>query len=251
MTYVLYDGSFLGILSAIYDIYDLKIKTSRLCKKHEYHQGLFDMQIEVATDISKSNRVKAKLIKLLNKNGFNDLYRAHLHESQEADDTILHIIKLSINTGKNILSNYNIDAVLNLQKILKKISRERHRMTAFVRFKQGVDGIYTATIEPDFNVLPLIMVHFKKRYADQEWIIYDTARHYGIYYDLNRVIEVELVRKDTELPQSSISLTEDEEKFQQLWKDYFHATNIKSRKNTKLHLQHVPKRYWKYLIEKQ
>ncbi|HCV81945.1 MAG TPA: DNA metabolism protein, partial [Zunongwangia profunda] len=45
-------------------------------------------------------------------------------------------------------------------------------------------------------------------------------------------------------------LHENEISFQKLWKSYFESTNIKSRKNTKLHLQHVPKRYWKYLTEK-
>ncbi|MGK4566274.1 DUF4130 domain-containing protein [Flavobacterium sp. 3HN19-14] len=36
-----------------------------------------------------------------------------------------------------------------------------------------------------------------------------------------------------------------------LWNDYFKSTNIPARKNMKLHLQHVPKRYWKYLTEKK
>ena len=36
-----------------------------------------------------------------------------------------------------------------------------------------------------------------------------------------------------------------------MWKDYFDSTNIKERKNMKLHIRHVPKRYWKYLSEKQ
>ncbi|WP_370449257.1 DUF4130 domain-containing protein [Aquimarina sp. AD1] len=44
--------------------------------------------------------------------------------------------------------------------------------------------------------------------------------------------------------------TNDELEFQQLWKTYFDNVNIKSRKNSKLHIQHLPKRYWKYLIEK-
>jgi len=39
--------------------------------------------------------------------------------------------------------------------------------------------------------------------------------------------------------------------FQTLWQDYFKSTNIVSRKNMKLHIRHVPKRYWKYLSEKQ
>ncbi|RZL34744.1 MAG: DUF4130 domain-containing protein, partial [Pedobacter sp.] len=46
-------------------------------------------------------------------------------------------------------------------------------------------------------------------------------------------------------------LNEKEELYTHLWKDYFKSTNIESRKNTKLHVQHVPKRYWKYLTEKQ
>lgn len=39
--------------------------------------------------------------------------------------------------------------------------------------------------------------------------------------------------------------------FQKLWQDYFKSTNIESRKNMKLHTRHIPKRYWKYLSEKQ
>ncbi|MES2689093.1 MAG: DUF4130 domain-containing protein, partial [Bacteroidota bacterium] len=48
----------------------------------------------------------------------------------------------------------------------------------------------------------------------------------------------------------AISVDEHEEWYRQLWAGYFKHTNIPSRKNIKLHLQHVPKRYWKYLPEK-
>jgi probable DNA metabolism protein len=44
---------------------------------------------------------------------------------------------------------------------------------------------------------------------------------------------------------------EKESLYQELWKQYFDSVNIKARRNMKLHIQHVPKRYWKYLIEKQ
>ncbi|MGY0039832.1 DUF4130 domain-containing protein [Pedobacter sp. NJ-S-72] len=53
--------------------------------------------------------------------------------------------------------------------------------------------------------------------------------------------------KDT----SGSILSEKEGFYAVLWKDYFKSTNIAARKNTKLHIQHVPKRYWKYLTEKQ
>ncbi|RYE25413.1 MAG: DUF4130 domain-containing protein, partial [Sphingobacteriales bacterium] len=41
------------------------------------------------------------------------------------------------------------------------------------------------------------------------------------------------------------------EMYQLLWKSYFNNSNIKERKNMKLHIQHIPRRYWKYLTEKQ
>ncbi|TXD94820.1 DUF4130 domain-containing protein [Gillisia hiemivivida] len=43
----------------------------------------------------------------------------------------------------------------------------------FVRFQLTKHKIYFATIEPDFNVLPIILQHFESRYADQKWIIYN------------------------------------------------------------------------------
>ncbi|MDD3778627.1 MAG: DUF4130 domain-containing protein, partial [Proteiniphilum sp.] len=43
----------------------------------------------------------------------------------------------------------------------------------------------------------------------------------------------------------------DEKLFQELWKGYFKAMTIKERINPRLQRQHMPKRFWKYLTEKQ
>ena len=125
-------------------------------------------------------------------------------------------------------------------------------MEAFVRFRLTKDDIYFAIIEPDFNVLPIIIKHFKSRYADQKWLIYDIKRKIGAYYDLNKTEYVSM-----ELPEdigisggNSEYFDPGEIYFQKLWKEYFDSTNIKSRVNMRLHVQHVPKRYWKYLSEK-
>jgi probable DNA metabolism protein len=44
---------------------------------------------------------------------------------------------------------------------------------------------------------------------------------------------------------------EKEELYQHLWQQYFSTLNIAARKNLKLHIQHMPKRYWRYLVEKK
>jgi probable DNA metabolism protein len=113
--------------------------------------------------------------------------------------------------------------------------------------------MFYASIDPDFNVLPLISSHFKNRYADQEWIIYDLKRKYGLHYNLKTVEEI-TIDFASEVNQKSpalILMDEKEELYSLLWKDYFKSANIVARKNTKLHVKHVPKRYWKYLTEKQ
>lgn len=48
----------------------------------------------------------------------------------------------------------------------------------------------------------------------------------------------------------SVELDDEELLYDQLWKDYFHSVNIQARKNMKLHIQYVPKRYWRYMNEK-
>lgn len=137
----------------------------------------------------------------------------------------------------------------------RSVSRERHRMKAFIRFQKTADGIYYCLIEPDYNVLPLVAKFFKDRYADQRWIIYDVKRKYGLYYDLHRVEEItydfvsNIDTSKVTLPSEMID--EKEELASMLWKDYFNSTNIPARKNMKLHIRHVPKRYWKYLNEKE
>jgi hypothetical protein len=36
----------------------------------------------------------------------------------------------------------------------------------------------------------------------------------------------------------------------QLWRSYFATFDIRERRNPKLHLRHLPRRYWQYLPEK-
>src|SRR5690606_37948066 len=114
------------------------------------------------------------------------------------------------------------------------------------------DDIFYCGIEPDFNVLPLIMKHFKDRYADQKWIIYDLKSGYGLFYDLDNVEEISMEIKHRQHLNATNDdlLSEKEGLYELAWKDYLKSTNIEARKNTRLHVKHVPKRYGKYLSEK-
>jgi len=209
----------------------------------------------VITDLKKADRVWNKVGKIATRQAQDTIYRAFLSENPDIENDLLYLMR-AIFSSKNpsiIYKNYTDPIILKIAKTVKMVNREKHRMDAFVRFKLTRDGIYTAIIEPDFNVLPLNSKHFKNRYADQKWLIYDIKRNYGVFYDLNETqcVEIEFFNNLAIDNLTKEYICPEEESFQALWQQYFNSTNIASRKNLKLHIRHIPKRYWKYLVEKR
>ncbi len=253
MNTVTYDGSFKGLLTAIFEIYEYKIQQPHIVKKETVEGSLFGTIHSTETDDTKAIRVLNKLKEKLTPNGFAQLYKTFLSELKDIENVIYRYIAYVLQHNGGVENNYAHADVLMLQQTSRKVDRERHRMKAFIRFQLTKDELYYAIIQPDYNVLPLIVKHFKDRYADQRWLIYDAMRKYGIYYDLKKVTEVNInFTLDLQNADSKAALyDESEELYQQLWQQYFASVNIKARKNTKLHVQHMPKRYWKYLVEKQ
>lgn len=251
MTTVLYDGSFEGFLTAIFEIYEYKFPDPSLSAKNP-SISLFGKQHIVHTSPEKAERVLKKLRSVLSAPVCKKIYEAHLSEVEGIANVLLRFIQYGLKAGRAACDDFSHEAVVTIHQTLKKVHRERHRMEAFIRFQQSSDGLFFATVEPDFNVLPLISSHFARRYGDQRWLISDKKRYYGILYDLKEVHVVEqssIVETENSLI-PAVSLHEEEKKFQELWQQYFKSVNIKERKNTALHIQHMPKRYWRYLTEK-
>ena len=253
MTTVLYDGSFMGLLTAIFEIYEYKINEPSIYAEDKAAVSLFGKPHIVIADETKFDRVYKKLQQKLTPNALLQLRNSFLSELKEIPDGIYRYIVYVLSSKNSVENNFSHPDVLLLQQTSRKVHREKHRMEAFVRFQLTKDGLYYCLIQPDYNVLPLISNHFKKRYADQRWLIYDSHRKYGIYYDLEKVETVFLnfeVNSNDKKAIAEIS-DEKEELYQRLWQQYFSSVNIAARKNMKLHIQHMPKRYWRYLVEKK
>ena len=241
----LFNGSFEGLLTAVFEWFERKPGEITLILEANHQPDAFKKTLTIYNNREKAERVWNGLIKRLDKNWIRRLYCAYLSEVPAAFNHIFHFTAYIFDNLLGAENNYGNPHVLAISKYAKSVEREKHRMEAFIRFEETKDGVFYCDIDPDFNVLPLILKHFKDRYADQQWIIYDLNRNYGLYYNLKTVehIFMNVLNKRTMDPKEKLYAT--------LWKDYFKSTNIVSRKNTKLHVQHVPKRYWRYLTEKQ
>jgi len=251
MNTLLYDGSFDGLLTAIFEIFEYRFHDVNIVKRENFQlENMFAEVHEVITQNEKAERVLKKIEDNIGKKGVHELLKVFLSEDQDLEHLIFSAVQESLQHPKeNILQNYTHHDILKISKISKSVSRERHRMTAFVRFEKMQDNVYFAKIDPDFNVLPLIRNHFKNRYQDQKWMIYDLRRNYGIFYDLE-ICDFFYPDEKIDLHQYQKKFHDEEQQYQKLWQRYFTKTNIVERKNLKLHIQHVPKRYWKYLTEK-
>ena len=253
MNILSYDGSFEGLLTAIFEVYEYKIHDPSIVKKDMLTGSLFGNVHEVFSDQVKSARVYKKLKDKLTPNAVSQVYKTFLSEEKEIENVLYRYIAYVLSSKESVENNFSHPDVLTLQQVSRKVHREKHRMEAFVRFQLSKDNLYYCLIQPDFNVLPLISRHFEKRYADQRWLIYDSRRKYGLYYDLEKVEEISMHFSENLNDRSALKeiIDEKEELYQKLWQQYFSSVNIAARKNMKLHIQHMPKRYWRWLTEKK
>jgi probable DNA metabolism protein len=240
---LIYDGSYAGFLSAVFEAYRQKL-TSPAIVAHSHRPALFADGIPVETVEAHAERVASGIEHRAGSETIDRIYRAFLSDERGRERILFEHIAAIIRYGAAAANNVLFEHVLAVAKMAKRTGKEVHRMHAFVRFEEAADGTFVSTIAPDCDVIPLIGHHFKLRYPVMHWAIYDERRGYGIYYDTESIrwMEgVEHLHADAEM----------EPRFQELWKAYFRAVNIPERRNARLHLQHVPRRYWRYLTEKR
>jgi len=250
---VIYNGSFENFLTSVFEVYEYKIQEPDIQKEGFSNASLFAAAHIVQEDKNKAERVLKVLQQKITPRAFRNMYKAFLSGLDGIENVLLRYIQYVIRSPNTVERNFGNADVLLVTQTAKKVDREKHRMEAFIRFQKTKDELYYAIVQPDFNVLPLIVSHFKERYADQRWLIYDVRRKYGLYYNMQAVEEVQINFSENinDKPALQTIYDEQEDLYQSLWQTYFASVNIKARKNMKLHIQHMPKRYWKYLIEKQ
>lgn len=250
---LIYDGSFNGFLTAVFTAYEQKIDVADILCSSKNQEALFAENEIIFTNIQKAQRTW-KGIQAKSPTAIKNIYFAFLSEAEGVERWLFRFIQ-EIISGKSgdASGNFGDPVILKINQLAKSVGREKHRMEAFVRFQLTKDGLFFANVEPDFDVLPLISKHFRTRFADQEWLIYDLRRKYGLYYDKKEVSLISLDLKEALVNsiRKNKSLVSEEHAYKDLWAQYFKSTNIKSRINQQLHVRHVPRRYWKYLSEKQ
>ena len=261
MTCYSFDNTLDGLLTAVFEAFALHEQPEMLLSEGDPVPLFCDRLYAVPTDTEKASRVWTGLEKRLSKEAVKMIAVSWLSELPELNNALFHYICKVFRQpegGESIERNFADPDVLAVTNIARKVMHEQLRMKQFIRFQKAKDGTYLAVISPDHNVLPLIIDHFADRFNDQPWLIYDAKRHYGFYYD-GTGEPVRITFADESAVAFSLTdgrlndevLSDDDHLLQDLWRTYFKAICIKERMNPRKQLQDMPRRYWRYLTEKQ
>lgn len=213
-----------------------------------------DDAYSVMTDENKAVRVWNALAKKLSKGALGAIATAYLCTDDAGDVVVYRFVCRVIDSEQSIENDFSDADVVQLLKNCRRVRGEAHRLLQFVRFQKAADGTYFAMVEPLYDVLPMAIGHFRDRFSDSRFVIYDRARDYGYYYD--GAVAQRMTMKSDRSHMITGQLPEDmmdgEEKlFQQLWRTYFKSVAIQERLNPRKQRNDMPVRYWKYLTEKQ
>lgn len=243
ITYI-YDGSFEGFLTCIYDAFYAMNKPEDIVSIENYIENFLIEKVYIKTDIEKFQKVYEAIEMKISKDSLKRVFYAYLSELPGAEMIVLKYLQLGFKIGRGIDLNLANEHVLNMDNIYKKVGYERHRIVGLLRFKKLKEDILYAQVEPDHNIIALLAPHFKERLSSENFIIHDIKREIAIFYNKS-----EWVIKDIEVADPFL-VKDIEEGYEDLWRVYFNAISIKSKANIKLQKRNMPMRYWKHLTEK-
>ncbi len=245
MIYV-YDGTWDGLMCLIYKtakdgaVPEEILRLARQGGKME--QGFLFESTVVDNDPAVAEATDSVLRKRVSGRMLSDVWFAFLSGDRGVDIALWNALAQIWFWGERGEADLAEPCIHTVRKAALHTGREYHRHLGMVRFKD-VGGIFYAQVEPECDVLTLLAEHFSDRLSGSGWVLHDLSRDKAAVYDGNKwvVTDMELAQ----VPQ----ITVEERRYQELWREFYRSTTTRERLSYKRQRGHMPKKYWKHLIE--
>ena len=238
-----YDGSLDGLLCCIFEAYERKEEPLSIVAGHAVQLALDAQVRDIASDPARASRVQQGILARIGPEAFACVQQAALSTDPKAAEIALAYVRLGFAVGPRIDQRLADPAVHAMNKLLRQVGWEAQRYIQFLRFGELEGGVYFAEMEPEHDVLVIVMPHFADRFGQQPFIIHDKTRGLAGVWDMR---EWALVSSET---MSLPPLTADEAHYQALWRTFYNSIAIKQRINPNLRRQFMPKKFWRYITE--
>ena len=237
-----YDGSFEGLLCCVFESYTKKERPTAILRDGDDEPSLFEIRA-VTTDRAHAQRIYRSLYKRSPEVG-PFLRRAFLTCLPDKEMAIYRFIVKFYREGAPLLSRLGDETYLPLLRAVRHLSNEVEQFRGFTRFSD-FDGVLGAEIAPKNRVLPMLRRHFCERYHSEAFFLYDCTHREALLYSggVSRIVPLE----HFEMAQPD----EEEAGYCRLWRRFYDTIAIEARRNEKLRMTHMPKRYWDTMTEFQ
>ena len=238
-----------GILCGVYEAF-----TSRYGHAYQklvagpYVNGdLFSDIYSVQVDSVKAEKVVKAIVKKISREAWYRIHLAAEADSQDKAEIIYRFLILAFANGSKVLNAMSIPEVMELHRLSRSVSRETQHLYGFLRFQELQNGILYARLISRHHVGMFLAEHFQDRLPMENWVIHDVDRDEIWLHRAGREW-IYICHPDFRVdPQKMLSASEYE--FREWWQTFTESIAILERKNPKLQMQMLPKRYWKYMPE--
>jgi probable DNA metabolism protein len=145
--------------------------------------------------------------------------------------------------GAEVLADHGSPDLRALSRAARRVNHEIDRLSGLARFSPRHDGLFSAPLEPDANVVAALIPHFARRFGSEDFALVDIRRRLAFARRSGRFESAAGEEALGYLPDSG------PEEDLLLWKRYFKATENPARRNPVLQRRLMPMRYWRYLPE--
>ena len=152
----LYDGTFDGLLTCLYEhVYTEKADDIRVLEENV--QLSLGRQMQVKTDLTKSEKVAKAIEKKISPAALRRAYRAYLTAEKGKEMDVLRYVFLGFKLGRDVDRLHGSETVRRIDVLNHKVSWEADRILGILRFSviEGPDGkdVLYAAIHPNCDLI--------------------------------------------------------------------------------------------------
>jgi probable DNA metabolism protein len=236
-----YDGSFEGFFCCVFEsVYSRELPMDIL--PAEDAEPTFLRVRSIETDPIRAERVRASIPKKISHRALELVMAVFCSCLEKKELRMLQFRLRGSREGGKLCFKLGDPVVAQLLSAERHLLREVHLLKGFVRFAD-VGGALVAVITPKNQVLPYLARHFILRYEQEQFMIFDKTNKAALVYQGGKaeILRVEHV----DFPE----ISEDEARYQALWKRFYDTVAIEGRENPRCRMSHMPKRYWENMVE--
>lgn len=244
------DGTIDGIFTAIYKAWESKYGHNNIkIIENDFidTMELFSDYIFIEADGELAGKVSNTIIEKLTIKGYELAINGCLSKEKGRSDSVYRFLLLGLSIGPNVLEQMAHPYVNPIYKMYTNICNELQHYRGFLRFQELSNGILSAKVCPENNLLTLLAEHFVDRFPNENWLIIDEGRQIAAIHKKEKGY---IIADSSFISENALNeFSKEEETMQQIWKCFVDTIGIKERKNNLLRQQMLPKRFRKYMNE--